>query len=254
MTRGRTTRTLGIVGCILLLSTLGCDSLPGRPSEAGRYVQPDQVLDFETLYAQNCSGCHGADGTLGPARALRDPLYLALAPPTVLKRTLAMGVAGTPMPAFARTDGGTLTDAQIDALVKGLREHWGDATEGGLPPYSEADARAAGQPPADAARGRVAFGTFCGGCHGADGSGGDGSDAKAGGSVVDPAYLGLVSDQGLRTSVIVGRPDLGNPSFRDYVPGRAMTGQQISDVVAWLVAQRPQYPGQPYPEQSEGNR
>lgn len=243
------TRALGIVGGALLLSTLGCDSLPGRPSEADRYVHPDQVVDFETLYAQTCSGCHGEQGTLGPARALRDPLYLALASPGVLKRTIATGVAGTPMPAFARAEGGTLTDAQIDALVKGLREHWGGATQGDLPPYSEADARAAGQEPADATRGRVAFGVFCAACHGADGRGGD-----KGGSVVDPAYLGLVSDQGLRTSVIVGRPDLGAPDWRGNVPGRAMTGQQISDVVAWLVAQRPQYPGQPYPEQSPGSR
>jgi cytochrome c oxidase cbb3-type subunit 3/ubiquinol-cytochrome c reductase cytochrome c subunit len=47
--------------------------------------------------------------------------------------------------------------------------------------------------------------------------------------------------------VIVGRADLGTPDWRGYVPGRAMTGQEISDVVAWLVAQRPTHPGQPYP-------
>jgi len=243
------TRALGIVGSALLLSLLGCDSLPGRPSEADRYVHPDKVMDFATLYAQNCSGCHGADGTLGPARALHDPLYLALASAAVLKRTITTGVEGTPMPAFARAEGGTLTDAQIDALVSGLREQWGGATERGLPPYSEADARAAGQRPGDVTRGRLAFGVFCGACHGVDGRGGD-----KGGSVVDPSYLGLVSDQGLRTSVIVGRPDLGNPDWRGYVPGRAMSDQQISDVVAWLVAQRPKYPGQPYPEQSQGSR
>ena len=124
------------------------------------------------------------------------------------------------MPAFARSEGGTLTNAQIDALVKGLREHWGGGAERGLPPYSEAEARAAGQEPADATRGRVAFGAFCGRCHGADGRGGD-----EGGSVVDPAYLGLVSDQGLRTSVIVGRPDLGDPDWRGKGIGRALVAQ-----------------------------
>lgn len=243
------TRALGIVGGALLLSALGCDSLPGKPSEAARYVRPDEVTDFETLYALNCSGCHGAEGRLGPARALNDALYLALAPPEVLTRTIAAGRQGTPMPAFAHSEGGPLTEAQIDALVSGLRERWGAATGGRLPPYSAVDARAAGQRPADGARGRLAFGVFCAECHGDDGRGGE----KAG-SVVDPSYLGLVSDQGLRTSVIVGRPDLGNPDWREYVPGRPMTDQEISDVVAWLVAQRPQYPGQPYPEQSPGSR
>jgi len=30
------------------------------------------------------------------------------------------------------------------------------------------------------------------------------------------------------------------------VPGAPMSGQEISDVVAWLAAQRPKVPGQPY--------
>ena len=75
-------------------------------------------------------------------------------------------------------------------------------------------------------------------------------DAKSGagkvGSIVDGSYLALVSDQGLRTTVIVGVPDLGAPDWRRNVPGRPLTDQEISDVVAWLVAQRPQFPGQPY--------
>jgi hypothetical protein len=56
---------------------------------------------------------------------------------------------------------------------------------------------------------------------------------------VDGSYLSLVSDQGLRTIVIAGRPDLGAPDWRGNVRGRAMTAQDISDVVAWLSAQRP---------------
>jgi hypothetical protein len=47
--------------------------------------------------------------------------------------------------------------------------------------------------------------------------------------------------------VIVGRPDLGAPDFRGNLPGRAMSSDEVSDVVAWLSAQRPQVAGQPYP-------
>jgi len=49
-----------------------------------------------------------------------------------------------------------------------------------------------------------------------------------------------VSDQSLRTTVIAGRPDLGAPDWRGNVPGRSMSAQEVSDVVAWLTAKRPQ--------------
>ena len=73
-------------------------------------------------------------------------------------------------------------------------------------------------------------------------------------SIVDGSYLALVSDQNLRTTVIVGRPELGAPDWRGDVPGKPMSPEDVSDVVAWLAAQRPQFPGQPYSSalQSEG--
>ena len=51
----------------------------------------------------------------------------------------------------------------------------------------------------------------------------------------------------LRTIVIVGRPELGAPDWRGDVPGKPMSAQDVSDVVAWLASQRPKFPGQPYP-------
>ncbi|HEY7318089.1 MAG TPA: hypothetical protein VIE89_10990, partial [Candidatus Binatia bacterium] len=51
-------------------------------------------------------------------------------------------------------------------------------------------------------------------------------------------YLALVSDQGLRTTVIVGRSDLGMPDWRANVSGQPMSPQEISDVVAWLASHR----------------
>jgi cytochrome c oxidase cbb3-type subunit 3 len=233
-------RSACIPAVLLALTTLGCDSLPsppGRPPEADRYVPPAEVVDFEPIYAQHCSGCHGADGVLGAARALHDPVYLAIVPREALDRKIRAGVEGTPMPAFARSEGGPLTGDQVAALVGGLKQTWGEVVPGPLPAYA---ATASGDPD----RGRAAFGIFCAKCHGADGRG----TAHEGGSVIDSAYLGLVSDQGLRTSVIVGRADLGTPDWRSYVKGRPMTEQEIADVVAWLVSQRPRFPGQPYPE------
>jgi cytochrome c oxidase cbb3-type subunit III len=129
-----------------------------------------------------------------------------------------------------------LTDKQIDAIVSGIRS-W--AKPGSLhgatpPPYSAS----AGDPH----RGGDVYATYCSACHGPDGKG-----SKKASSIVNGSYLALVSDQDLRTNVIVGRPEMGAPDWRDDVPGRPMAAQEVSDVVAWLAAQRPQFPGQPYP-------
>jgi cytochrome c oxidase cbb3-type subunit III len=56
---------------------------------------------------------------------------------------------------------------------------------------------------------------------------------------VNPSYLSLITDQGLRTVVITGRPDFDAPDWRNNVPGHPMSDQQITDVVAWLASQRP---------------
>jgi mono/diheme cytochrome c family protein len=143
------------------------------------------------------------------------------------------------MAAFAQSAGGMLTDKQMDALVQGIRLWAKPVTLGGAIPPSYA-AQSAGDP----RRGADVYRTYCSSCHGADGSGG-----KAG-SIVDGSYLALVSDQDLRTNVILGRPALGAPDWRGDLPGRPMSDQEISDVVAWLAAQRPAFPGQPYPNSS----
>jgi hypothetical protein len=64
---------------------------------------------------------------------------------------------------------------------------------------------------------------------------------------VNGSFLALVNDQELRTIVIAGRPELGAPDWRSDIPGKPMSPQDISDVVAWLASQRPKFPGQPFP-------
>jgi cytochrome c oxidase cbb3-type subunit III len=222
---------------LMLLGLLGgCDSLPGKPTIEERWKAATEVTDFAQLYAQNCSGCHGAAGRLGAARPLNDALYLALVSDGTLRAMIAQGVPGTSAPAFAQPAGGNLTDKQIDVLVEGMRSRWGGSESFknvALPPYGLQDAIAKDSGPGDPRRGAVAYQTYCAQCHGKDGTGG-----PKGRSVIDPAYLALVSDQALRTAVIVGRSDLGMPDWRANIPGRPMSPQEISDVVAWLVSHR----------------
>jgi cytochrome c oxidase cbb3-type subunit III len=222
---------------VAVVAGSGCNSSPGRPKSDSEIIPPSQVMEFSLLYSQNCAGCHGASGKGGAAIALGNPAFLAIANDSVIRRTVASGVPGTPMPAFAQSAGGMLTDKQIDALVGGVRS-WAKPDllhRATPPPYSS-------QTPGDPQRGAEAYRTYCSSCHGVDGRGGN----KAS-SIVDGAYLALVSDQELRTIVIAGRPELGAPDWRGDVEGRPMSAEEISDVVAWLSSQRPQFPGQSYP-------
>ncbi len=216
------------------LALLGCDRIPGKPNPADRAPLASEVTAFGPLYKGSCAACHGADGRLGASLALNDPVYLALVPRDRLRKVIADGVTGSLQPAFAMSAGGTLTDAQVDALVAGLVSSWGKGEPvktSGLPPYAA--------PPGDAERGKAVYAAACAACHGPDGKGG-----TKGGSLVDASFLALVSDQYLRTVVIAGRTDLGMPDWRGYTPG-PLTDSQISDVVGWLIAQRRPVPGRP---------
>lgn len=236
-------RFLVIAAAVLLLLVAAVRRIaPDRPRVEPESMAPDQVLDFNVLYHDNCSGCHGTNGKNGPAPAIGDPTYLAIADDATILLAASNGVPGTSMPAFAQTAGGMLTDKQIEVLVTGIRSRWANphAVDGANPPQYSAPA------PGDSIRGANVYATYCASCHGANGKGG----AKAG-SIVDGSYLALVSDQGFRTAVIVGRPEIGFPDWRNDVPGHPMSNQEISDVVSWMIQQRPKFPGQPYTSSSK---
>ena len=128
------------------------------------------------------------------------------------------------------------TDAQIDLLAEQMRSRWGnpeDSTGVTLPPYSQQDAIAKGTGPGDSQRGATVYNNYCSECHGTDGRGG-----KTPGSIVDPGFLKMVSDQSLRTTVIVGRRYIGESDCRANTNGQPLSAQEVSDVVAWLASQR----------------
>ena len=223
---------------VLLLLLLSACSVPnGQPRNGSEPLAPNQIVDFGTLYAQNCAACHGAEGKGGASIALANPVYLAIVDENAVHNVVANGVRGTSMPAFAQSAGGLLTDEQINAITSGLFSRWArkGILDGTNPPSYAAKTMG------DIARGEITFGTYCASCHGSEGRGG----AK-GSAVTDGSFLGLVSDQELRSVVITGRPELGAPDWRGNVPGKPMSDQEITDVVAWLWSRRVQSPGQPY--------
>jgi cytochrome c oxidase cbb3-type subunit III len=228
--------------CLFMVTAAGllltaCSSPHGQPQKDSETIAPSQVLDFASLYAQNCAGCHGAQGRGGASIALSDPVYLAIIDEPAMRKTIANGVRGTSMPAFAESAGGMLTEQQIDAISRGIFSHWSrkGILDGSNPPSYIA------KTPGNVGNGELVYGTYCASCHGPQGKGGN-----KGSAITNDSFLALVSDQGLRTIVIAGRPELGAPDWRGNVPGRAMTDQEIGDVVAWLASRRVQTPGQPY--------
>jgi mono/diheme cytochrome c family protein len=224
---------LSLALCLLLLAA--CGTPKGEPQVSSEPVTPSQVLDFDTLYVQNCAGCHGAQGRGGASIALANPVYLAIVDETTMRNIVAEGARGTSMPAFAQSSGGMLTEQQVVVITSGIFSRWGrkQVLDGANPPSYAA--KIAG----NVDHGQLVFGTYCASCHGSEGGG-----TQKGSAITNDSFLALVSDQELRTIVITGRPELGAPDWRGNLPGRSMTDQEITDVVAWLASRRTQNPRQ----------
>ncbi len=234
---------LSLVAIVAGLCSGGCHVAPGRPEAV--VTRPDQVTDFRVLYKQNCAACHGEDGRYGDAISLDNPAYLAIAGTANIQKVTADGVPGTLMPAFAKSQGGMLTDQQVAVLAQGVVTAWGRSNALGgqtAPPYASSTV-------GDPAAGEKAYTTFCASCHGANGTGVVQGKLHTG-SIVDPSYLALISNQGLRSLILAGQPHEGMPDWRFDLQGpaaRSLTDQEITDIVAWLASHRVTTPGEFYP-------
>jgi cytochrome c oxidase cbb3-type subunit III len=263
------TSLVSLSPCLLVsLSFLmsGC-GFPGKPKEAERPVPADQVTDFDVLYQTHCAGCHGADGKLGPAPPLNDPLFLAIVPDAELLRVIREGRAvspgqKSPMPAFSAGEGGSLspaqakvweqlkeeidvapkqqgrlTSAQVQVLAEGIKKRWGPGTSpaASVPPYLASAATTS----AKKEEGARVFARACASCHGKEGQGVKRNGRRR---INDPAFLALISDQELRRYVITGRPDLGMPPYdgkTDRPPDfQPLSSQDIDALVALLACWR----------------
>jgi len=220
-----------LISVALVMSSVGCHRRIGPPSDQEELMRPESVVSFDRLYEQNCSACHGENGSGGPALDLANPKYQALVDDASLRRSITYGMPGTQMPAFGESAGGFLTPQQVDTLVGGMRSRWAHADQKvhDMPSYSSS---AIGT----AEHGHQIFQVSCSSCH-----------QQVQQKITDTSYLALVSDQALRTIVIAGRADLGQPDYKQVQPGQPLTDQDVSDIVAYLHSLRSETPGQPYP-------
>ena len=113
----------------MFISVAGCAAyaaidLPIRAERQADFFEAESIERGALLYANNCRTCHGIRGeggvglTLNKA-AFRNQEPLALTQnQDLIRRTLICGRAGTLMPAWLDSNGGSLTAMQIEHLVR----------------------------------------------------------------------------------------------------------------------------------------
>ena len=118
--------TLSLLACAVAFAAAGCNA-PGKPGPEPEVPRPEQVLDFATLYSQNCAACHGKDGKgqtmmgrkLG-VKDFTDPKVQASFDDALATKTIKEGKKDkddkTLMKSF-----GMLWDDEIKALVANVR-------------------------------------------------------------------------------------------------------------------------------------
>lgn len=110
---------IGLGALLVIVSALGYYILdePNRIVDAQSSVIAVQLDDAMTLYAENCSVCHGLNGEGIGATPPLDSAALRTMPYDDIYKTIARGRYQTAMPAWALEDGGPLSDYQIGEMV-----------------------------------------------------------------------------------------------------------------------------------------
>jgi len=190
--------------------------IPGDPRNQHHWTAPEDVKDFEELYVQNCRGCHSNGSGLSASIALDNPVYLAWIPEEKFRAVITEGVPKTPMPGFGAKGGGALTEEQINILVNGFMLKKAANMPAGLPPYEA--------PLGNAQRGEALLAKVYG--------------AEKAADWANPSFLALVSNQYLRTLLVIGLPGPGK-EMENARNGAPLSAEELSDVVAWLASKRP---------------
>jgi mono/diheme cytochrome c family protein len=122
---------IGILATAMIVAGLMFYTLlePTRIDNAQASQLALNLEDAMTLYAENCSVCHGMAGEgIGATPPLSNPT-LRESDPQTLAKTIARGLYGTSMPAWSLEDGGPLGDYQIDQLVQLIQSGDWQATQ-----------------------------------------------------------------------------------------------------------------------------
>ena len=185
------------------------------------------------LFAQNCSGCHGASGEGGPNPTRQGDIiapistaeFLKTRDDFTLKAIISQGQPNFGMSPFGASFGGSLDDDQIDAIVAFLRS-WEANPPVELPP-EVANVQLSITAP-------EIFKNICSKCHGKDGEGGSGP------SLADPQFQSVNNDQAIFDTIKLGHPNSSMIGWSDL-----LSGEQIQELVAYIRGLKKQQPELP---------
>jgi cytochrome c oxidase cbb3-type subunit 3 len=249
-----------LIAASLTVGVVACDDLPGKPPpNPAPVISVATTAGFEGMWAERCSGCHGADGQLGAGLPMRNAEYLNAVPDDDMFSMIRNGVPSSRMPGFGGDAIGGVSDEIIRDFITGMHVTWGESEKSndslGLPWKSTGTG-------GDVASGATVFAAKCAACHPgeqvAPTQAGTTPDQLIAGSVTDPFYLRLISDQHLRSNIVFGRKDLGMPGaagpFRGPDGGEVtspLTATDVADLVAFLASKRNTWPSGPEVEDGE---
>jgi mono/diheme cytochrome c family protein len=115
--------TWGVIFMVVLI--VGFIAYRAREPQLRRDATRAQQVSYQQigtqLFATNCSGCHGKNGTGGSGPVLNAKEFLKSTTDDQIRALVAGGVPGTEMPAWSLAFAGTLTDEQILEITTYLR-------------------------------------------------------------------------------------------------------------------------------------
>jgi cytochrome c oxidase cbb3-type subunit III len=190
----------------------------------GTAMQAGALPDGHALYLKYCNACHQTDGAGGiglplTAKKLKD------VSDQYLFNTVRNGRPGRVMPSFME-----MSDAQVDAIVRFLRERSGTKDHAFDPAPLQGDVK----------HGEQLFTLNCVVCHGPDGTGeGKGTGVTLSRErsflVMPPAisnagFQAAANDRQIRRIISVGREQSGMPAFGK----KGLSEQDLNDLVAYV--------------------
>ena len=204
-------------------------------------AQEGDVENGKTLFGEYCAVCHGHDGQ-GRVGASLEGWFSSIDPEAFVRATVSDGTGAT-MPAFARANGGPLTEQEIDDVAAYILS-WQQRVEPAPTPTRipvTPIPKVAGVT-GDPTIGAQVFAQECQLCHGEKGQGGVGASLS---SMLDSAqsaaFIRQVTNDGVDGSPM--------PAFRGV-----LSEDDVENIVAHILSweRQPAPPSAPEAEEEDG--
>ncbi|GAB4403340.1 MAG: hypothetical protein OHK0052_26310 [Anaerolineales bacterium] len=190
----------------------------------------EQLAQGAQLFAENCAVCHGASGE-GRVGATLAKDWPSIRPDLTVRNIIINGIEGSPMPAWSATNGGPLSDTEIDALVAYILS-WQVSGYPKNPPIAAPVVRPAGSPipnvTGDPENGAQLYAQNCVMCHGSNGEGRIGA-------TLAKNFPSIRPDLTIQATIRNGISGSPMPAW-SVDNGGPLSNQEIADLAAYILS------------------